>query len=350
MPEQVNTIAIIVLNWNGKSLVEHCLPSVLGQTYKHIRLLFVDNGSTDGSVEYVREHFSAVEIIALDHNTGFAYANNVAIAQALKDSSVSAVVTLNNDTELAPTCIEELFAATQRHPEAGAVQGKVRNFYKRQQIDSAGILIYPDMSAINRGQKEQDHGQFDTEEEVFGVSASAALYTRAALEATKLSTDEFFDNSYFAYYEDVDLAWRIRLAGLSAYLAPKALVYHVHSATAVSHSPFKAFHIHRNQYYNIIKDLPLRFLLLALLRMPVRYFLLLSSVFRKRGASAELKKKTSGGGIVKLVLGSWKDIIIHFPSLLRKRWQIQQQRRVPVRQVGHWFRDYRADINKIIYG
>lgn len=342
--------AIIIVNWNGLALLKACLAALSRQTFMPDRIIVIDNGSTDGSVAWMNEQ-QRLELITLPSNTGFAHPNNLGIARALTDVNIQYVVTLNNDTEPDPHYLEELIACTKRHPDAGSIQPKVINANDTTLIDTVGILIHQDMSAMNKGQREKDTGQYEAEEEVFAASASAALYTRRSLEAVALPKHNYFDAAYFAYYEDVDLAWRLRLAGYTSYYAPAAIVKHQHSATGVSHSPFKAFHIHRNHYYNIIKDLPFPFAIRAFALLPMRYLLLITSILRKKGPSAELAKRTKKSyGIVQIVLASWRDILVNMPSLLRKRRFIQQRRTVSLRTIHRWFRQYHASLEKIIFG
>ncbi len=182
------------------------------------------------------------------------------------------------------------------------------------------------MSALNRGKDEKDNGQYDDKISIFGPSASAALYKRSVLEKVKLSKSGYFDKDYFAYYEDVDLAWRFHLRGFEAKFEPNAIAYHVHSATGENFSPFKAFHIHRNHYYNIIKDAPFFIMLFILIiLMPIRYMLLVFSVIKGKGASAKLakKKKDKKESIVQIVLKSWGQVILHLPKLIKKRKEVQ---------------------------
>lgn len=320
------------------------------QVYKDFEIIFIDNGSTDGSAEYVLENYPLAKVIRLERNTGFSFANNLGIGLAIKMPFLRYVITLNNDTRVDPRYLEEMVACAERHPDAASVQPKVVNFFDKGVIDSVGILIWSDMSAINRGQKEKDAGQYDKEEEIFGASASAALYRKDCLETVKLGEGQYFDNLHFAYYEDVDLAWRLRLAGFSSAYCPKAVVQHVHSATGKNYSPFKAFHIHRNQYYNIFKNLPISLMVRALLLVPVRYFFLLASVFKKKGPSAELAKKTGTSNVFGIVFRSWWQVLTNMGLLMERRRIVQSKKKVSAREIKSWFRKYKADMKKIVFG
>jgi GT2 family glycosyltransferase len=342
-------VAVIIAQWNNRHLLEQCLASLAKQTYTALDVIVVDNGSTDDSVAFVREHYPAIHLITLQSNTGFAHPNNLGMHHALQNQETQYVLALNNDIILEPNFVEEMVACAKRHEDAGAIQGRLNRL--NGLIDCTGMLITKDMSAVNRGQVQEDIGQFMQEEEIFGASASAALYTRTALETVQFPNGDFFDDDYFAYYEDVDLAWRIRLAGFTSWFTPHARALHHHSATGKSHSPFKAFHIHRNHFYNIIKNLPWPFMLRALALIPLRYVLLVSSVVLKKGPSAELSKQTSQRTeMMRIVIRSWAHVLIQLPSLLQKRRSIQRTRTVTWRTIARWFRAYPTSLKSVIYG
>jgi GT2 family glycosyltransferase len=342
--------AIIIVNWNSKNLLKDCLDSLQNQTNKDFRIIIVDNGSTDESVYFAKANYPEIELIELLENTGFAKANNIGIERAFKNEEVRYILALNNDAKLESNFIQKITECAKNHSGFGSIQPKVLNF-DGTKIDCAGILVSFEMSAQNRGYGEIDKGQYEKEEEIFGSSACTALYSREALEKSKLPENNYFDGDYFAYYEDVDLAWRMRLFGLKSYYCPKARVFHIHSATGVKYSPFKKFYLHRNQYYNIIKDLPLGMALKAIFFMPVRYVLVLHSLLIKKGSVA---KTYPGSGkslnIVRSISKGWLKIIKNLPSLVRKRKIIQKQKTVSNQEIKKWLKIYQADFKKIIYG
>lgn len=352
----LNTLVITIVHWNGREMLATCLQSIKKQTETDYSVVIVDNGSEDDSVDYIKKNHPEYTLIEFEKNTGFAYPHTYAIKKILQEKNVRYILTLNNDTELAPNFLEEMVAAAKKNEgkQLGSIQGKIVNFYDQSLLDCTGMLTYWDMSAVNRGQGEKDHGQYDEEEEVFGASASAALYTREALEATILPSGDIFDSSYFAYYEDVDLAWRMRLAGFRSFYTPKAVAKHIHSATGISHSPFKAFHIHRNHYYNILKNAPWWLLIAIFLFLPIRYILLLLSILTKTGAAAKLHhqihdQKKSGENMVQIVLRSWKDVIKALPSIALKRRSIQKSRTVSSQQIITWIRRFFVPLREIIF-
>jgi GT2 family glycosyltransferase len=346
----MSEIAIIIVNWNGKKLLGNCLESLKNQTEKNFRIILVDNGSADESVSFVRANYPEVEIIELSENTGFAKANNIGIKRALEDGEIKYIIALNNDTKLETDFIQKIIECAKNRPGFGSIQPKVLNF-DGTKIDCAGILVSFEMSAQNRGYDEIDKGQYETGTEIFGGSACAVLYSKEALEKAKLPENNYFDEDYFAYYEDVDLAWRMRLIGLKSYYCPEAEVWHIHSATGVKYSPFKKFYLHRNQYYNIIKNLPFGMMLKAILFMPIRYLLVLHSMLMKKGSVA---KTYQGSGkslnIIKSISKGWLEIIKNLPGLLKKRKIIQKQKIVSNQEIKKWLKIYQADFKKIIYG
>ncbi len=242
---------VIVLTWNGKRFLPGCLDSLGSQTYRDFEVVLVDNGSTDGSADFVRERYPWVRLVALPENAGFAGGNNQGLAHAAGEF----IVTLNNDTVANPDFLAELVGAAEREPDAGMVAALLVNFYDPGRIDVAGIAPGFDGLCYCLGHGEPAGPPWDEPREVFGPSAGAALYRRSMLDEVG-----FFDPAFFAYAEDVDLAWRGRLAGWRCVTAPSAIVRHVHSATSGTESPFTIYHIHRNKWYVLLKNWPARLL------------------------------------------------------------------------------------------
>ncbi len=340
--------AIIIVNWNGKKFLKNCLGSVFKQTYKNFKVYFIDNGSTDNSSDYVRKNYPEVEIVQLDKNYGFAEGNNMGIRQALKDLDVEYVVTINNDTELKTDFLKNIIKCANQNKKVGSVAPKIKFYYDKKIIDSVGILIHQDGSGINRGFKEFDKGQYNKNQEIFGVCAGACLYKRNMLEDIK-EKDDYFDPDFFAYYEDLDLAWRARLRGWKSISCPRAVIYHIHSATSKSYSQFKAYHVNRNKFFVIIKNFPKKFLIKALLLTPIRYLKLINSIIQKKGPSYKLKEKTNFFTPFVIVFKGWIDVLIKTPKMLNKRRNIQGNKTVKNNDIKRWFEVYRAKIEDMIY-
>lgn len=249
----VTTVSIIVLNWNGKQYLETCLSSLVRQTYKNIEIIFVDNGSSDGSIDYVRNKFPGVVILGHAANLGFAEGVN----SGIRISRGEFIATINNDAQADENWINNLVKVIESDQGIGCCGSKMMRYYARNIIDSAGIVVYQNGNAYDRGSEEEDKGQYNSQEEIFGACAGAALYRRKMLDKIGL-----FDKDYFAYLEDVDISFRMRLFGWKCIYVPDALVYHMHSATSKQASPFKLFYLERNKLWNMWKYYPVTTLIM----------------------------------------------------------------------------------------
>jgi GT2 family glycosyltransferase len=239
----------VIPNWNGHHLLTACLNSLSGQKYEDFHIVVVDNGSTDGSVELIGQRFPDVSVIENKENLGFATAVN----QGIRCSDSGFVATLNNDTEAEPGWLAALVQTTENEPDVGMWASKMLFAERPDVINSAGICV--DVAGIAwdcRG-GERDNPQESEPMDVFGPCGGAALYRRAMLEEIGL-----FDEDFFAYLEDVDLAWRGQRAGWRCLYVPGARVLHHHSATGVEGSPFKSFQLGRNKVWLLVKNYPFR--------------------------------------------------------------------------------------------
>ncbi len=249
-------VVLIVLNWNGRRYLEPCLRSVFAQEFRDFRVILVDNGSTDGSVDLVRTMFPQVHLIVNSENRGFAAANN----QAIRASDSEFVATLNNDTKVDPGWLGALVQAAEVDPHIGMCASKMLLADRREVIDSAGIAVDKAGMVWDRGGGATDRlwpvSDRATDPAaptpVFGPCAGAALYRRSMLDDVGL-----FDEDFFAYMEDVDLAWRAQWAGWTCIYVPQAVVYHVHSATGREGSHFKNRLLGRNKVWLLCKNYPL---------------------------------------------------------------------------------------------
>ena len=256
-------VSIIVLNWNGKQYLETCLSSLEKQTCKSIEIILVDNGSSDGSIEFVRNRFPGVVILRHDTNLGFAEGVN----SGIRISKGGFIATINNDAEANEKWIESLVRVMESDKGIGCCASKMLRYYEREIIDSAGINVYQNGNAYDRGRDETDTGQYDVQEEIFGACAGGALYRRKMLDEIGL-----FDKDYFAYLEDVDISFRMHLFGWKCIFVPDAMVYHIHSATSKQASPFKLFYLERNKLWNMWKYYPGNMLLMQLPYTNIFYF------------------------------------------------------------------------------
>lgn len=248
---------VVVLNWNGRDFIRDCLRAALHQTYEPSRVLVVDNGSPDGSREIVAQEFPEVTLVSLPENLHFARGTNVGIRAALQDPECEHVVTLNNDTRADPEWLGELVRAAAGG--VGMVASKLLLMDQPGILNSTGLSIGLDGSGLDRGWNQADEGQYDRSGDVFGPTAGAGLYRRAMLESIGL-----FDEDFVAYYEDLDLAWRARLAGWQARYAPRSVVFHKFSASHRQGSSLKTYLCERNRIWNLAQNYPWRYAAIGL--------------------------------------------------------------------------------------
>ncbi|HXF61804.1 MAG TPA: glycosyltransferase family 2 protein [Caldilineaceae bacterium] len=240
----MTTVSVIILNWNGRHYLERCLRSVFAQTYQPFEVVLVDNGSTDGSAEWVAATFPQVRLICNRTNWGFAAANN----QAIRATDSELVALLNNDTVVEPGWLQALVSAMNTKATIGMCASKMLLASQPDTVDSAGIAIDRAGLAWGISGRAADLNQ---PRPVFGASAGAALYRRAMLDDIGL-----FDESFFLYLEDVDLAWRAQWGGWEAIFVPEAVVYHVHSGTARTIHHVKSRLLGRNKIWLLCKNYP----------------------------------------------------------------------------------------------
>jgi GT2 family glycosyltransferase len=238
-------VSVVIPNWNGERFLRGCLQSLREQTFKAFEVILVDNASTDGSLALVEKEFPEVRVVKLVRNLGLTGGANAGI----KAAQGKVIALLNNDAEAHPNWLESLWDALQRHPEAGMAASKILLYDRRSIINSAGDFYRLDGVPGNRGVWEEDRGQYDREEYVFGACGGAAAYRKAMLEEIGL-----FDEDMFMYCEDVDLAWRAQIAGYRCVYTPKAIAYHRLSATGGG--KLASFYNGRNFIYVLAKDYP----------------------------------------------------------------------------------------------
>lgn len=239
---------IIIVNWNGRRLLETCLPAATAQTYASYEITVVDNGSSDGSAAWVAANYPQVRLLRNDVNTGFCAGNN----QAFAATGAPYLALLNNDAAPEPGWLAALVEAMERNPRAGMCAAKVLRWEQRDIIDSCGLAVDRTGTAWDwRSGQRDEPTESPAPRPVFGACGSACLYRRAMLDDVG-----GLDEDFFAYLEDADLAWRARLAGWECLYVPTARVYHRHSATAGHNSPFKGYHLGRNKLWMIAQNYP----------------------------------------------------------------------------------------------
>ena len=215
-------VSVVIPNWNGRGWLGPCLASLAAQKLGPAEVIVVDNGSTDGSVDYLRASHPQVVVLALDHNTGFAHAANLGVERAGHDL----IALINADVVLEPDWLSRLAAALAQDPGAGSAACKMVSLADPSTIYDAGDILRRDGACEQRGRFTHDDGRYDVPGEVFGACAGAAMYRRSAVRP-----EGGFDERYFAYLEDVDLALRLRLAGWRCLYVP-AVARHAGESTS----------------------------------------------------------------------------------------------------------------------
>ena len=293
MNNHLPLVSVVIVNYNGKMFLEKCISSLLLQSYPVIEIILVDNGSSDNSVEYVKKQFPSVKIIANRENSGFAKGNNIGI----RETKGEFITTLNNDTEVTRGLVEELVKGISSSGKIGMCASKMLFMRNPGMINSTGICISRSGACWDRGMFEQDHGQYESVGEVFGPFAGAAMYRRRMLEEVGL-----FDEDFYAYMEDADLAFRGRLAGWKCVYAPKAVVYHFHGGTAGYASDYTIYYGNRNILWNCIKNFPSHLLITSLPWIVGRNLAVIPYYLLNGHASAILRSKMDAvKGITKML-------------------------------------------------
>ena len=306
---------IIIINWNGLIHLKDCLPSLKKQSYADYELIVVDNASTDGSMAYVKKLFPNAKIIQLQKNIGFAKPNNI----AFREAKGKYVLTLNNDIVLKKDFLQKLVAFLKRQCDSVyAVNPKVLYFYDREKINTIGIKLVKNGSGIHMGKNDNfaDHNDIL---DIFGVSAGCALYRKDLID----KIGYLFDETYFAYLEDVDLSIRAHLQNYTAKFYPNAVCFHKHSATSMKFPYFKFYLMERNRFRNLIKYYPWRYVLLE----PFFTIVILLQGLKKSKGEGSLSTNQRNMlrnvfVLLKISISARIAALIEIPSLIKKRSKV----------------------------
>jgi len=299
-------VTVVIPNWNGERFLDLCLGSLGNQSFRDFETVLVDNGSEDGSLDFVAENFPGTKTVALGENRGFAAAVNAGI----EASEAEYVVLLNNDTEQDRGWLEALVRAAEDHPESGFFASKLVDFHDRGVMDGAGDAMRLSGLPYRLGHGERDRGQFDASGYVFGACAAAALYRKSMFDEVG-----FFDEDFVSYCEDGDLSFRAQLAGYRCFYVPGAVVYHMGSASTGGKRSETATRLGtRNSLSMLVKDLPLSMV------PHILPFFLFGQLARLATAAATGALRAHLEGLA----GAWR----HLPLMLDKRGGIQKRKRL----------------------
>ena len=333
-------VSILIVNWNGKHHLPDCLDSLALQTFRDFEVVLVDNGSTDGSLDFVRAHYPGVTLVPLDRNTGFSGGNNAALAAAQGEY----LVTLNNDTRADPGWLAELVRVAESDPQVGMVASRICSFADPELIDSLGVRICPDGMSRSAARRQRFSSlQLAPVEPILIPTACAALYKRAMIEEIG-----FFDDDFFAYCEDTDLGLRGRRAGWGALLARDAIVLHKYSGTGGAFSPFKLYLVERNHFWVALKNFPFPWLILLPYYSLLRYLCQARLVAGGAGVGGEFRQSGGKKGLLGALSRGIRDALAGMPRVLRRRRQ--SPRRLSSREMAALLRQYRMGFRELLDG
>ncbi|XOU94765.1 MAG: glycosyltransferase family 2 protein [Candidatus Kerfeldbacteria bacterium] len=249
---QSPSVSILILNWNGLDYTTNCLDSLVKINYQNYNIIIVDNGSENNEANVLKKKYSeSIQVISNPENVGFAEGNNIAIREAIKNNSEYCCL-LNNDMIVKPDFLSEMVRIASQDPKIGMVAPRSMKMDNHEEVDNLGIVMT--LSGLTFNRKTLKH-------KMFCPSGGAVLYSTKVLQLTS-ENNTFLDSKYFAYAEDLDLGFRILLAGYKPAYADNSVVYHKGSASTSVMSDFTISHSQRNFIWTIIKDFPLSFIMI----------------------------------------------------------------------------------------
>jgi GT2 family glycosyltransferase len=306
-------VSIIIPCWNARDYIEKCFSSVKAQIYANIEVIVVDNGSSDDSKQLVRRFANGLKISIIENpaNYGFSGAMN----QGIEASKGEFVFALNLDVELEPDYIEKLVKEFN-DPSIGSAIGKLLRppeyFDGKKIIDTTGHILLANRGINSRGELEEDNGQYDGKTDIFGVCAAAGMYRRGMLEDVKVG-GEYFDEDYFASFEDTDLDWRAVLRGWRSVFVPAAVAHHKRKAFDWNYTDEMLSNSRRNKFLNAVKN---DYLINYLIDFPVIFAYELENILYKHFKNYHL------------FFLSYYKMILALPKAFRKRMQFRGRRKI----------------------
>jgi GT2 family glycosyltransferase len=320
-------VAVTIVTYNSARFIRHCLSYVFDQQYAPLEVIIVDNASSDGTPDILREFGRRARVVLNSENTGFSAGQNQAIAL----SQAEWCLALNPDVRLMPDFISSLVTAGEAEDRIGSVCGKLLALSPDFQIlpdptfDSTGIYFTRNLRHLDRGSREPDRSQYDQPEYVFGATGAACLYRRAMIDDL-LINGEFFDVDFFAYREDADVAWRAQLYGWKCLYVPQAVAYHVRHVVPENRSsvaPILNMHSVKNRWLMRIKNITPRLYLRHAVAITWRDLLVIGGCLL-----GEFSSLRAFGMVFRLWSKTWN-----------KRREIMLKRRASDEYIASWFSD-----------
>ncbi len=330
-------LLLSIVTYNSEAYIAECLKSFFSEeaqrAFANFQVVIVDNASSDATLERISALTLPVEIIRNRENRGFSGGHNQAFRLA-KERGIPFVLIVNPDIVFTPSSIAEMLRTMEVDDRVASVGGKLLRASGEQRIlDSTGLLMYKSGKTAERGSGEEDREQYNKEEEVFGISGALALYRMAALEDVKMD-EEYFDEDFFAYKEDVDLAWRLRLFGWKAVYVPTAVAYHHRAVGSFggndltiaeerrSRSPLASKWSYRNHFFTFLKN-----------EQAINFFLRFPFILffeaRKFGYLLLFERRTLGGLV---------DFFRLLPKMMAKRKALKAKIFVSPKEIRKWLR------------
>ena len=315
METQKIDIAVVILSWNGIEWIKTFLPTIIDKS-NNANIYVADNASIDGTVEYIKENFTNVNVIQNYSNDGYAKGYN----DALKNLNEKYFVLINSDIEVTDNWLNPIIDLMEDNIDIAACQPKILDYNNRNKFEYAGAsggyidtLGYPYCRGRIFSDLEEDNNQYDDIKEVFWASG-ACLFVRSE----NFKEVNGFDNDFFAHQEEIDLCWRLKNSGYKVMVNPQSVVYHVGGGTLNSSSPFKTYLNFRNNLFMLYKNLPfLKLLITLLFRLPLDGI-----------AAITFLKKEDGIGHLFSILRAHLIFYISIPLLTIKRSKIKRKRKV----------------------
>ena len=319
-------VSVTIVTYNSSRFIGACLESLFAQNYSPLEIIVVDNASRDGTVGILTPYADRIRLLWNERNLGFCAAQNRAIGEA----GGQWVLSLNPDVILGPHFISRLVEAALTDVTIGTACGRLLampatlEIPAQARIDSAGLYFTPLLRHFDRGCQQPDNGEYSRAEYVFGSTAAAALYRREMI-ADISPEGEFFDEDFFAYREDADVAWRAQLLGWKCLYVPEARGYHVRTAqpgNRAALAPEINMHSVKNRFLMRIKNITAGLYLRHLLPITARDLCVVGYCLLVEHTSLEA---------FRLLRGMWRR------ALAKRRW-ILKRRRVSDRDLARWFR------------
>ena len=306
-------VSVIIPCWNARDYIEKCFNSVKAQSYASIEVIVVDNGSTDDSKKLIRRFANGLKISIIENPANYGFAK--AINQGIAASKGKFILTLNLDVELSPDYIEKLAKAFS-DPLIGSAIGKLYRppeYVKGKKIlDTTGHILLANRGVNSRGELEEDAGQYDGKKDIFGVCAAAAMYRRTMLEDVK-ADGQYFDEYYFASYEDADLDWRAVLRGWKSVFVPEAIGYHKRKAFDWNYTDEMLSNSKRNKFLTEVKN---DYLINYIIDLPIIFSYEIENLLYRHFKNYHL-----------FFLGYYK-MLMGLPGALKKRFLFAGRRKI----------------------